>query len=106
MTNRQKVRQAFESKATQRLRDEVAYFMDTYSDSPQYMIADAINDALNHAEANDDKPMARDCINVLIAAGYYEPRDLSTVVMGRDRAPVRKGMRYDCVEAWCVWIEN
>jgi hypothetical protein len=106
MTNRQRVRQSFDATATRRLRDEVDYYMDTYSDDPRYMVADAINDALNHAEANDDKPMIRDCINVLIAAGYYEPRTGEVVTTGRDRSPVRKGVRYDCVDAWCIWIEG
>ena len=106
MTYRQRVIDAYNATATKRLRDEVAYYMDTYSDEPGFDVADAVNAALNFAESSDDKPLARDCINVLIAAGYYEPRDLSTVVMGRDRAPVRKGMRYDCVAAWCVWIDG
>jgi hypothetical protein len=52
MTNRQRVTDAYIADATARLRDEVAYFMDTYSDKDGYDIADALNDALNHAEAN------------------------------------------------------
>jgi hypothetical protein len=106
MTNRQRVTDAYIAAATARLRDEVAYFMDTYSDTEGYDIADALNDALNHAEANYDKPMARDCTNVLIAAGYYKPRVGEVVIMGRDRSPVRKGVRYDCEAAWCVWIDG
>jgi hypothetical protein len=106
MTNRQRVIDAYHAVATKRLRDEVDYYMDTYSDDPRYMVADAINDAFSHAEANDDKPMVRDCINVLIAAGYYEPRTGEVVTTGRDRSPVRKGVRYDCVDAWRIWIEG
>jgi hypothetical protein len=106
MTNRQRVIDAYNATATKRLRDEVAYYMDTYSDAEGYDIADALNDALNHAEANYDKPMARDCIDVMIAAGFYRPRTGDVVIMGRDRSPVRKGTRYDCETAWCLWINE
>lgn len=106
MTNRQRVIDAYHATATERLREEVAYYMDTYCDIEGYDVADAVHDALNHAEASDDKPMIRDCINVLIAAGYYEPRTGEVVTMGRDRSPVRKGVRHDCVDAWCIWIEG
>jgi len=106
MTNRQRVRQAFDATATRRLRDEVDYYLDAYSGDPRYMVADAVMDAMKHAEANGDRPMARDCISVLIEAGYYRPRTGEVVIAGRDRAPVRKGVRYDSVEAWCKWIEG
>lgn len=106
MNNRQRIADAFKAKATKRLRDEVAYYLETYDDSDGYDVADALYDSLKHAEANGDKPMARDCINVMIAAGFYQPRDLSTVVCGRDRSPVRHGMRYDCETAWCLWIND
>lgn len=106
MTNRQRVIDAYNATATTRLRDEVAYYMDTYCDTDGYGLDDALHDAQNHAEANDDKPMIRDCINVLIAAGYYEPRTGEVAIMGRDRSPVRSGVRYDCVDAWCIWIEG
>jgi hypothetical protein len=106
MTNRQKVIAAIKSTATERVKGEIEYYMDTYSEFAGYDEADALNDALTLAEDNGDKSVSRDCINVLIAAGYYTPRScMDTVVtMGRDRAPVRKGRRYDCVEAWCLWI--
>lgn len=108
MTNRQRVisatRYAMQRRA--KLREEIAYYLDTYSDTEGYDEADALADALNHAEGNCDKPMIRDCINVMIESGFYQPRDLSTVVMGRDRAPVRHGMRYDCETAWCLWINE
>ena len=109
MTNRQRVADAYNATATKRLRDEVDYYTDTYSDVPlyeDYDVADALHDGLNNAEANDDKPMIRDCINVLIAAGYYEPRTGEVAIMGRDRSPVRKGVRYDGVGAWCIWIDG
>lgn len=106
MTNRQRIADAYKATATKRLRDEIAYYLDTYEDIEGFDVADALAAALNHAEANDDKPMARDCINVMIAAGYYQPRNLSTVVTGRDRSPVRHGMRYDCETAWCLWINE
>lgn len=108
MTNRQRVisaiRHAMQRRA--KLREEIAYYMDTYSDTEGYDEADALNDCLTFAEANDDRSMARACNDVLIEAGYYEARTGEVKVMGRDRSPVRKGVRYDCVAAWCEWIER
>lgn len=106
MTNRQRVIDAYHATATKRLRDEVDYYLDTYSDTEGYDVADAVNDAINFAESNDDKPLVRDGINVLIAAGYYEPRTGEVTTTGRDRSPVRKGVKYDCVAAWSVWIDG
>jgi hypothetical protein len=106
MTNRQRVIEAYEAKATKRLREEVDYFMDTYFDEAGYDTAEAVNDAMRLAERSGDRSTARDCINVLIEAGYYQPREGEVAIMGRDRAPVRKGVRYDCADAWCVWIKK
>jgi hypothetical protein len=109
MTNRQRVIDAYNAIGAIRLREEVAYYMDTYSDAEGYEgydVADAIHDALAHAEANDIKSMARDCINVLIAAGYYRPRVGEVAFSGPDRAPVRGGVRHDPADAWCLWIEK
>lgn len=106
MTNRQKVIAAVKTKATQRLRDEIGYYLDTYSDTPGYDEADALNDALNFAEANYDRAMTRACTDVLIAAGLYRPRRGEVVIMGRDRSPVRGGVKYDCVSSWYEWIQK
>lgn len=106
MTNRQRVIAAVKDKAPQRLRDEIAYYLDTYSDAAGYDEANALRDALNFAEANYDRAMARACIDVLIAAGFYRPRRGEVVTMGRDRAPTRGGVKYDCVSSWCEWIRG
>ena len=106
MTNSQRTIAAIKAHASQRLRDEIGYYLDTYSDALGYDEADAMNDALNHAEANDDKPMVRDCIDVLIAVGFYRPRTGHAVVMGRDYAPVRRGVKHDCVSSWYEWIQK
>lgn len=104
MTNRQKTIAAIKANANQKLRDEIGYYLDTYSDTEGYDEADALNDALNHAEANYDRAMVRACTDVLIAAGFYQPRTGEVVVMGRDRAPTRGGVKYDCVSSWFEWI--
>lgn len=106
MTNRQRVIAAVKAKAPKRLRDEIAYYLDTYSDAEWYDEADALNDALNNAEANYDRAMVRDCIDLLIVVGFYQPRDGEVVVMGRDRAPTRGGVKYDCVDSWYEWIQG
>lgn len=106
MTNRQKAVAAVEAHASQKLRDEIDYYLDTYSDAEWYDEADALHDALNHAEANYDRAMARDCIDVLIAVGFYQPRRGEVVTMGRDRAPTRGGVKYDCVDSWYEWIQG
>jgi hypothetical protein len=108
MTNRQRVISAtqYAMRRSKLLRDEIGYYLDTYSDTPGYDVADALNDCLNLAEANDEPRLVRVCIDVLIEAGLYEPRTGEVVIMGRDQSPVRKGVRYDCVEPWCEWINR
>jgi hypothetical protein len=108
MTNRQRVISAtqYAMRRSKLLRDEIGYYLDTYSETPGYDVADALNDCLGFAEANDERGLARVCIDVLIESGLYEPRTEEVVIMGRDRSPVRKGQRYDCVAAWCEWIER
>jgi hypothetical protein len=108
MTNRKRVTAAIEQHATQRLRNELDYYMDGDREYA-YDIADALSDALDYAEREKDRAMARNAIDVLIAAGYYQPRAAGAdgwSTAGRDRSPVRKGVRYDCVAAWCVWIDK
>lgn len=106
MTNRQKVVAAIKANASRKLSDEIGYYLDTYSDTDGYDEADALNDALNFAEANFDRAMVRVCNDVLIAAGFYEPRTGEVVVMGRDRAVTRGGVKYDCVSSWYEWIQD
>jgi hypothetical protein len=103
MTNRERVEAAIEQHATQRLRDELDYFLDGDRDY-DYDICDALDDALGFAEREKDRAVERNAIDVLIAAGYYEPRDCATVTSGRDRSPTRGGVKYDCVAAWAAWI--
>jgi hypothetical protein len=108
MTNRERVTAAIEQHATQRLRDELDYFMDGDREY-DYDMADALSDVLDYAEREKDRAMARTAIDVLIAAGYYQPRaggDDGWTTTGRDRSPVRGGVRYDCVAAWAAWIDE
>lgn len=106
MTNRQRVIEAVKASTSKKLRDDIDYYLDSYSDTPGYDEADALNDCLNFAEASNERGMIRTCIDILIAAGYYRPRDCGVFVMGRDRSPTRGGVRYDCVDAWCIWIDG
>lgn len=107
MTNRQRVLSAIARRTSRRLADELEYQTEANGDdSPTYDRADALWDALRFASVAGDKRLERLVIDVLIDAGYYRPRDGEVEVCGRDRAPVRKGVRYDEVGDWGKWISR
>lgn len=106
MTNRQRVIAAIKAHHSEKLHEEVAYYTETYCETEGYDYADALHDALNFAEHSGDKALARVCVDVLILAGFYEPRRDEVVTMGRDRAPIRNGIRYDAATSWHEWING
>jgi len=107
MTNRQRLADVIESKATQRLRDEVAYFLDVAEESGEPRdVAAAFHDAAHFAESNGEQAISRECVNLLIEVGYYQPRTEDAVILGRDRSPRRGGIRFDSVSAWVCWVEE
>ena len=106
-TNRQRVLDAIASSTSKRLADELEYQSEANSDeSPTYDAADALWDAVRFADVSGDKSLARVCAAVLIAAGYLAPRTGEVCVLGRDRSPVRTGVRYDDVGDWDTWIKR
>ena len=107
MTNRQRLVDAIERKASQRLRDEVSYFLDVAEESGEPRdVATAFDDAASIAESNGDRAISRECVNLLIEVGFYQPRTEAAVILGRDRSPRRGGIRFDCVSAWECWVED
>jgi hypothetical protein len=107
MTNRQRIIDAIERKASQRLRDELAYFLDVLEESGEPRdIATAFDDARSFAESNGEQAISRECVNLMIEVGYYQPRTETAVILGRDRSPRRGGVRFDSVSAWACWVED
>jgi len=91
------------------LGKELDYILEVWADDPDckgHDYADAFDHVLSVATHNGDRATERACVDILIRVGYYQPRRGSVTIMGRDRSPVRKGQRYDCVAAWCEWIER
>lgn len=105
MTNRQRVLDAVSRRTSRRLADELEYQTEANGDdSPTYDKADALWDALRFSVVAGDRPLERLVVDVLIDAGFYRPRKGEVEICGRDRAPVRKGVRYDEADDWGKWI--
>jgi hypothetical protein len=110
-TNRERIRNIVWDEIGLRtpLGNELEYILEVWGDDPEcasHDYADAFDHVYSVATHNGDRGIERACVNILIRVGYYQPRRGSVTIMGRDRSPVRKGQRYDCVAAWCEWIER
>lgn len=105
-TNREKVAAAVKQNAGKRLLSEIEYYLETFSDAELYETADAFHDAMSLAEGNGERSLVRNCVDVLIAAGFYVPRRGEVVISGRDQSPTRGGVKYDAAAPWCVWIDQ
>lgn len=107
MTNRQRVIDAIARRAGRRLADELEYQTEANgNETPGYDQADALWDAMRFAEVSGDRSLGRVVVDVLIDAGFYRPRTDEVAICGRDRAPVRRGVRYDEVDDWQKWING
>ena len=105
MTNRERLEAAIKDEVTRqtKLGKEIEWGVEALSSHDP---VDAFDHTLDVAEGNGDRAIARACTDVLIKVGYYRPRRDEVVTMGRDRSPVRKGVRYDCAAAFCEWIDD
>lgn len=105
MNNRERLEAAIrdELERQTKLGKEIEWGVDALSSHDP---VDAFDHAMDVAEHNGDRPIVRACTDLLIKVGYYRPRRGEVVTMGRDRSPVRNGVRYDCVAAFCEWIDN
>lgn len=107
MTNRQRIIDAINRCKSRRLAQELEYQTEANGcDSDRYDQADALWDASRFADITGDRALGKVCVDVLIAAGYLRPRTGEVAMYGRDRAPVRRGVRYDEVDDWGKWIEQ
>ena len=114
MTNRQRVIDAVRAELARgksRLAEEVQFWLDTWSDDPENDGADeaeAFWQVWFTADATSDRALSRACNGLAIDCGYLRARSPSAQVVfsGRDRAFRRGGVRYDCVSAWCIWIDE
>lgn len=104
MTNRQKLIAAIGQHASPLLRSEVAYFLES-SEEPADA-ADAFEDVHAIANHNEDRKLSRECDDLLILVGFYRPRTEAAVICGRDRSPVRRGVRFDCDLSFSEWINR
>lgn len=67
---------------------------------------DAFDHAMDVAEHNGERWLVRACTDLLIKVGYYQPRVDDVVTTGRDRSPVRNGVRYDAEQSFSQWIDD
>jgi hypothetical protein len=111
MTNRDRLEAAVldEVRRQTKLGQEVEYLLDAFESSDP---CDAFDHALsvvrhNVARHNGDRPLLRAAVDLLIAVGYYRPRPAGeeVVTLGRDRAPVRRGVRYDADLTLEEWLD-
>ena len=109
MNNRQRLIETISNaRLPRRLASEIEWKLDVDRDEP-YDAADALCDVLLDAEDDENRTLVTACVDVLIAAGYYQPRSPNAEVChsgGRDRAPVRKGVKYDCEQDLSSWIDS
>lgn len=107
VTNRERLEAALRGEVGLRTRlgEEVDYFVDALS---SHDLCDAFDNALSIAEHNGDKPIVRAAVDLLIKVGYYRPRpdSVEVVMTGRDRAPVRRGVRYDAELTLEQWLDD
>ena len=111
MTNRERLIAVLDERASPLLREEIAYTMQVWADDPDTVSedrADAFLSVMDIAEDNGERKLVRECVDILIAAGYYTPRDPRAEVRffgGRDRSPVRNGVRYDDGGGLAYWVD-
>jgi len=88
-----------------KLGQEIEYLLDALETSdPCY----AFDHALDVAEHNGERSLVRAAVDLLISVGYYLPRQagVEVVTLGRDRAPVRRGVRYDADLTLQQWLDQ
>lgn len=109
MTNRARLIAAIEERASPLLRADIDHTLEVWADDPDSGggdKADAFWSVCMIASDNSERRLVRECDDIMIAAGYLTPRRGAAVFLGRDRSPIRKGVRYDCMNAWHTWIEQ
>ena len=110
-TNRETMRDIVhdEIKMQTSLGRELEYVRGVWDDDPDCNGSDdaeVFDHVFSVATHNHDRAMVAACVDILIRVGYYQPRKGDVQIAGRDRSPVRNGVRYDCLDAWCEWIER
>ena len=105
--NKAEVIQTIQS-APKELIDEINFFLDTYSDDPEYNIIDAFDDASSGAEDNHDIKMFNICKSIYIKIGYCVPVDITHVYVtsGRKYWFKLSGVYYDCVTNWQKFVDS
>lgn len=106
MTNKDKLIQALQNIPLP-LKAELEYFMDVEHEG-EYDIADAFNDAMDHAENNEDKKMFNLIKPILIEIGFVIPFDVNKCVAlgGKKYWFKANGNHYECVSSWESFINS
>ena len=106
MSNRQNVIKAILDVNNKALNDEIGYFMDEEREYA-YDETDALNDALDVAECNNDRKIIKAARIVLIKAGGFVPEPVKTD-FGRDTRFTLDGVKYSWSHdgGWETWINQ
>jgi hypothetical protein len=92
------------------LGKELGHILEVWSGDPECQrrdYADAFDHALSVARHNRDRAIVRAADDILIAVGFYRQRraEEEVLIAGRDRAPVRGGVRYDADLTLEEWLD-
>ena len=85
-----------------KLTNELNYFMEEER-AYRYDLADALNDAYDLAEENNDRGLIKVIRIILIEAGYYVKQPVKPTSCRDFRVTVNK-VKYDCISGWDGWI--
>ncbi len=106
MSNRKNVIKAIHDVNDKKLNDEIAYLTEEDREY-SYDEADALNDALDIAECNDDRSIIKPARIVLIKAGGFQPEPVKND-FGRDTRFTLDGVKYSWPHegGWETWINQ
>jgi len=84
------------------LKEEINYFLEQYSDDPDYNIIDAFNDAFELAQDYDDTDIIKESYLLFIKIGYAIPVNITNVVTsGGHKYWFRLNkIYYECIDSW------
>jgi hypothetical protein len=106
MTNRDRLEAAVlgEVQRQTKLGREVDYLIEALESGDP---CDAFDNAYSVAIHNRDRAIVRAADDLLIAVGFYRQRrdEEEVVTTGRDRSPLRRGVRYDADLTLEEWLD-
>ena len=103
MKNRQLMLKAIEGIINQALIDELEYFLDVEHEY-DYDIVDALDDAHDFAENNNDRKLLKVIRGLLIDVRFFTLSPTNNCT--RDVRFTYNKEKYDCDESWESWISG